>query len=62
MKKKELNKLKKMFFKCESISDKRKVCQIFSDLGKCGYNFKILSDEEVECAYFQLKEMLICLK
>lgn len=62
MKKKEFKKLIKLIDTIEDLEDKRLVCQKFSDLGKCGINFNIVSDEEVESSFLQLKDMVLCLK
>lgn len=62
MKKKEVKKLKKMVDNVETLEDKRTVCQIFSDIGNCGINFKLIDELGVERGFEQIKEIVRCLK
>lgn len=62
MKKKEVKKLKKMVDTVETLEDKRTVCQIFSDIGNCGINFKLVDELGVERGFEQIKEIVRCLK
>ena len=62
MKKKEIKELKNLINNVVFIGDKRAVCQKFSDIGNCGINFKIVSDEDVENSFLQVKEIVKCLK
>lgn len=62
MKKKDIKKLKKLVDVVETLEDKRTVCQLFSDIGNCGINFKVVDDNGVEIGFQQIKEIVACLK
>ena len=58
MTKKEIKKLKDGIKKVTDLEDKRAICQEFNDLIKGPHNFKIMSKEEVEGAFEQIKEVI----
>lgn len=56
MTKKQIKKLLSGINQVENLEDKRKICQEFSDMIHAGIQFKLLTDEEVEKSFLQVKE------